>query len=224
MAFVANPSKMIEFKQPIAVYFVWHPDDASIVKPLVNFCYERFQRDTSKPFSRSMNLPVFFRTSVIDEIPSAIESKSEKTLVFCFSSKSITGRKKWRDYYKTFFTSPYHIVPVAIEQCGFNIGGKFERLNFVRLMDFDKKYFDISFFISVTHEIIRFAFMKGGTTSGDISALKLFLSHTKYDSWAVNTAVSLKRFIDETSIHRFFDVHDIHAAHDFGTEIDDGIK
>lgn len=214
---------MSDFRQPLAVYFVWHPSDEQEVKPLVHYCFERYQRNTNKPFSRNMNLPVFFRTSSNNEIPIEINSTAEKTIIFCFSSANITGRKIWRDYYDTFQSmGSHHVIPVAINSGGFNLNKQLASLNFIRLTDFDNRYKCTSFFISATHEIIRFAFMAGGTTSGNKSALKLFLSHTKYDDWAVETAIALKKFIDETSMHRFFDVYDIHAGHNFGDEIEDG--
>lgn len=213
---------MPAFKQPLAVYFVWHPADDITVSPLVEYCFDRFQRDTKKPFSRNLNLPVFFRTSSNNHIPIPIASKAEKTVVICFSNKHVTGDANWRGYFDTFKdVNNQHVIAVAITaEFGFGLNNKYKNDNFMRLYDFEKTYIKQQFFISVTHEISRFAFNRGGTVPGHVSAIKLFLSHTKHDQWAVETAKSLKEFIDKTSMHRFFDVHDVHISHEFGDEIE----
>lgn len=217
---------MQAFRQPLAVYFVWHPADDVIVKPLVDYCFDRFQKDISRPFSRSMNLPVFFRTSYNNTIPQTINSKAKKTIIFCFSNKHVTGDHKWRAYYDTFLSvKDQHVIPIAINsEFGFGLNKEFEKLNFIRLYDYEKQYITQQFFISATHEIYRFAFSNGGKVPGNNSAIKLFLSHTKYDDWAVETAKLLKSFIDSTVMHRFYDAYDIHISHDFEDEIENSVK
>ncbi len=214
------------FRQPLAIYFVWHSADEAIVKPLVEYCFDRFQKDISRPFSRSMNLPVFFRTSNDNAIPKRIDSKAKKTIIFCFSNKYVTGNVDWRAYYDTFLSvDDQQVIPIAINsEFGFGLNKKYEKLNFIRLYDFDKQYITQQFFISATHEIYRFAFSNGGNIPGNDSAIKLFLSHTKYDDWAVETAKSLKSFIDNTLMHRFYDAYDIHISHDFEDEIENSVK
>lgn len=214
------------FRQPLAIYFVWHPADDVIVKPLVEYCFDRFQKDISRPFSRSMNLPVFFRTSNSNTIPQRINTKAKKTIVFCFSNKYVTGDDNWRAYYDSFLSvNDQHVIPIALNsEFGFGLNKKFEKLNFIRLYDFEKQYITQQFFISATHEIYRFAFSNGGKVPGNDSAIKLFLSHTKYDDWAVETAKLLKSFIDNTVMHRFYDAYDIHISHDFEDEIESSVK
>ena len=217
---------MRNFKQILSVYFVWHPSNGKEVKPLVDYCYDRFQRNTNKLFSRSMNLPVFFRTSSNNENPIEIKSTSEKTIIFCFSSVYVTGNKNWREYYNTFFDdSSNYVVPVAMDaEYGYNLDNCYKNINYIRLYDFNIRFLKQYFFINATHEIIRSTFFQGKSLPGDVTAIKLFLSHTKYDLWAVETATILKSFIDESSMHRFFDVNDIHIAHDFRDEIEDNVK
>lgn len=210
----------------LAVYFVWHPADEKQVRPLVDYVFERFQRDTNHPFSRSMNLPVFFRTSSNkNKIPKIIESTAEKNIIFCFSSLNVTGDDKWIEYYNTFQNGDNYVVPVALNpKYGLNLGSKYNRTNYMRLYDFTKDFLSPIFFISVAHEVIRFCFRSDTTSIGDKTALKLFISHAKNDLWAVKLAKSIKDFIDNTSMHRFFDVHDIHIAHDFHQEIEGNVK
>ena len=49
---------MKEYKQPISVYFVYHPNTANIVKESVKYCYQYLQRDYKYPFSRFINIPL----------------------------------------------------------------------------------------------------------------------------------------------------------------------
>jgi SLOG-like protein/TIR domain-containing protein len=210
---------------PIAVYFVWHPADSKEVQPLVDYVFKRFQRDTDYPFSRSMNLPVFFRTSSNNNTPKEIKSATEKNVIFCFSSVNVTGRDEWKNYYDTFFGEGNYVVPIAMNsEYGFNLNTSYERKNYIRLYDFNPEFIQQIFFTYTTHEIFRFCFNLGGTASGEGTALKLFLSHAKNDSWAVNLATKLKDYIDNSPLRRFFDAHDIHPAHYFDDEIEVNLK
>ncbi len=212
-------------KIPIAVYFVWHPFDSKVVQPLVDYVFNRYQRDIDYPFSRSMNMPVFFRTSSKGSVPEAIESNAEKNVIFCFSSVHVTGDDRWRNYYDTFCSDGNYVIPIALSsEFGFNLNANYKTTNFIRLYDFDHDFIEQMFFICTSHEIFRFCFNQGGTALGDETALKLFLSHAKSDSWAVNLAVKLKDFIDNSSLRRFFDAHDIHPAHYFDEEIEGNLN
>ena len=67
----------MDFFQALSVYFVWHPLDEENVRPLIEHCYQLLSKNVEKPFSRSMNLPVFFRTSCTCDVPEQIIKKSE---------------------------------------------------------------------------------------------------------------------------------------------------
>ncbi|WP_330643415.1 hypothetical protein [Anaerotignum propionicum] len=91
----------MDFFQALSVYFVWHPLDEENVRPLIEHCYQLLSKNVEKPFSRSMNLPVFFRTSCTCDVPEQIITKSEKTIAFLFVSKEVVVDEKWIEYLKS---------------------------------------------------------------------------------------------------------------------------
>lgn len=87
---------MYEYKQPLSVYFVYHPSVSDETKKCVKFCYEKLQRDVEKPFSRFINIPVFYNTSTLEnEIPKNIEVKSEKAIIFLLIDNNVVLSDMW---------------------------------------------------------------------------------------------------------------------------------
>ena len=67
----------VEFNPPLAVHFIWHPSDVSVVEPMLAEIKKTFARDKDKPFSRGLNIPLFFYstqnpTEVPDHCPDEI--------------------------------------------------------------------------------------------------------------------------------------------------------
>lgn len=216
---------MDNYQAPLAIYFVWHPDDSEIIKPLVDYILKYFQRDIKKPFSRNINLPVFFRTSSNQKIPKEVESLAQKQIIFCFSSINVTSDEKWKEYYDTFHKSSNNVIPIALDsKYSFKLNDSFRKINYIRYYDFQKNISENMFFISILHEIIRFGFQNTEKKKGEETALKLFISHTKIDNWAVKLAEDLKTTIDNSSMKRFFDVQDIHPGYEFNNEINENLK
>ncbi len=217
---------MHNLKQPLSIYFAWHYSNENKVKPLVDYCFNFLQKDTDKPFSRNVNIPIFFRNSTNNKIPERkIDSSSEKTLIFIFSDFYTTGDENWRKYYKELLDNKNNkVIPITITKNGFNLDG-FERINFIRLYDFEEEYIKQLFFINVAHEIIRIlTYDNAYNTKGRETILNLFLSHTKSDDWAVKNTEKIKKIIDSTSMCNFFDSLDINIGHQFDEEIEKHIK
>ena len=69
----------MEYKSPVSIYFIWHYNDHNRVKPIVDYCKKNLSYDTEKPFSRSINIPVFMYTSkCFDLLPECFSVSSEK--------------------------------------------------------------------------------------------------------------------------------------------------
>lgn len=51
------------FKPPIAVHFIWHPSDNEAVEPIIDAASKYLSRDINRPFSRNLNIPIFFYSS-----------------------------------------------------------------------------------------------------------------------------------------------------------------
>jgi hypothetical protein len=218
---------MNSFKQPLSVYFIWHNSDNELLEQPINHCFNMLKRDSKRPFSRSLNIPIFFRTSLTKNVPEPLNSDSFKTIVFVFISSSIVGDTAWSQYVETLtIDENYHVIPIALDTTAFNMGGCFEGVNAIRAFDFDKSLFKDELLISITHEIYRLALNESLETIslGGNTAIELFLSHAKDGKQGVKLAEKLKNFIDNTSMSNFFDANDIAPGYKFKSEIIGHIK
>ncbi|MEC1717791.1 TIR domain-containing protein [Schinkia azotoformans] len=216
---------MSNFSPPLSVIFVWHPADQNVVKPIFNHCYEMLSRDVSKPFSRSMSLPIYYRTSTKKSAPKRIEVLSNKTIVFIFIGKNLVADDQWINYIKSIPSENLKIIPIALDRIAFNLN-MFNNINFIRAYDFDQNNIKEHLFISIAHEVYRYALNEslGKKQLGKETALKIFLSHAKDGKHGIKLAKSLKNFIDNTSMRNFFDATDIAAGYRFDDEIIRHIK
>ena len=214
------------YRPPLSIYFVWHPADSKKVKPLVDFCSKLLRRDSSKPFSRSMNLPIFNRTSIQNKIPDQVKLISEKTIIFSFLGENILADKKWADYIKDLPNNEQcKLIPIALDETAFNLNF-INRLNFIRAYKYEQCYIEDYLFISIAHEIYRYALNEDfdENKTGNQTALKIFLSHAKDGEQGIKVAEALKEFIDKSVMNRFFDATDIGIGYEFKKEIKENLK
>lgn len=213
-------------KQPLTVLFVWHHSDNETVKEAIDFCFKKLKRDSKYPFSRAINLPVFFRTSDSVEVPSRIDYEAEKILIFVFISKYLLASEKWTRYVNDLLDNEKHIVlPIAVDSLAFNINSPLKSHNFIRAYNFEQEFYKENLLISVAHEIYRKGLSDEGSELklGVDSSIKLFISHAKDGSQGIAIAKELKFFIDNTSMSNFFDATDIAPGYRFDKEIEDHI-
>ncbi len=217
----------MDFFQALSVYFVWHPLDEENVRPLIEHCYQLLSKNVEKPFSRSMNLPVFFRTSCTCDVPEQIITKSEKTIAFLFVSKEVAIDEKWIEYLKSISANAdIQCVPIAIDRNSLSLGRDLGNLNFIRAYDFQKEFYKELLFISVSHEIFRYSLNDQFTEKslGKDNSLKLFISHAKDGAKGIQLAEELKNYIDNSVMRNFFDATDIAPGYRFDAEIENNIK
>lgn len=218
---------MSDFLQPLSVIFVWHPADEDSVKPIVDYCFLLLSRDIKKPFSRSMNLPVFFRTTNKKGVPSSIDTISQKNIIFTFVSKEVACDDPWIDYIKEIPKSENSIViPIALDEIALRLSCEFDNKNFIRAYDFDSSFINDYMFIAIAHEIYRYALNESfeKKAMGRDNALKIFLSHAKDGENGIKIAKELKSFIDNSLMQNFFDATDIAVGYKFDEEIEKYIK
>lgn len=213
---------MPDFQPPLSIVFIWHPADGSLVKPIFEYCYSSLSRDINKPFSRSMNLPIFFRSSTKKAVPSKIKILSAKTIVFIFISKEIVADDLWIDYIRQVpHEDSVTLIPIALDNTAFNLNDIFGNINFIRAFEFNYNLMKDYLFIAIAHEIYRCSlndeFKK--KVLGKNSALKIFLSHAKDGKDGIKLAKALKGFIDNSSMRNFFDATDIAPGYKFDEEI-----
>lgn len=210
------------YKAPLAIVFVWHPEDAGDAKPLYDACIELLSRDSNRPFSRSLNIPVFHQTSKGDRPPAHLELNAAITLYMPFLSMNVVGCQKWRSYVESIpLDSENKITPIGLDGTSYNTKGNIEGLNFIRASDYLGDLKNKNLILSILHEIYRHALNESAEelTLGTESAIEIFLSHAKDAGCGMALAQALKALIDQGKFDNFFDANDIGAGKAFDTEI-----
>ena len=213
---------------PLAVHFVWHPND-NINTTIMDF-RRYLTRDIDRPFSRELNIPTFLYSSQKRSHPPSNFPKklAKKDVIFLFLSANTLMIPSWKEYINSLpERKNYHLVPVAVEHegIGHTSEGRLKSLNCIRMFewneDFKKEY--AIFYLS--HELYRFGLKNINLLeSGIDSSIRLFLSHAKKGDTGLKHAKAIKKFIDNSNMQGFFDVNDISSGFKFDEEIEKHIK
>jgi hypothetical protein len=218
---------MPDFIPPLSIIFVWHPADECFGRPTYEYCFSLLSRDINKPFSRSMNLPIFYLTSNKKSTPKELSIVSTKTIYFVFISKEMVVDDLWVEYIKKLPRNDnVFIIPIAIDPMAFSLNELFEYKNFIRAYEFDRGVMHNYLFIAIAHEIYRCSLNESfkKMALGKDNALKLFLSHAKDGANGISLGKSLKYYIDNSPMCNFFDATDIAPGYRFDEEIIGHIK
>ncbi|MES9980434.1 MAG: hypothetical protein ABW107_16980, partial [Candidatus Thiodiazotropha sp. 6PLUC5] len=154
-----NKSMTTGYSPPLAISFIWHPSDSDDVTPILDVIRMSFARDKDKPFSRGLNIPLYFFSSQNSgETPSDYpDGEAKNNILFVFTSVNTAGRKEWRLYIEGLpQSSTIHIVPIAIDSDGYGHGGALAGLNCIRLNDWPVENRDLYAVVALAHEIYRF--------------------------------------------------------------------
>jgi len=219
-----------KYKPPLAIHFIWNPADEEPVKAILDAVRSCFARDVERPFSRGLNIPLFFYNSVNSkQAPSNLpKQQATKDIVFIFTSQSTLGNEQWRSYIDQLqFSESFRVVPIALNQSGLGHGyeGSLKKLNFLRLYDWEGALKGQNALLAMAHEIYRHGFVEiDEEAPGKCSSIKIFLSHAKAGDTGRLHAESIKKFIDNTNMSRFFDATEISPGFKFDEEIIKHIK
>ena len=213
---------------PLAVHFVWHPNDN--INTIIMDFRRYLTRDIDRPFSRELNIPTFLYSSQKRSHPPSNSPKklAKKDVIFLFLSANTLMIPSWKEYINSLpERKNYHLVPVAVEHegIGHTSEGRLKSLNCIRMFewneDFKKEY--AIFYLS--HELYRFGLKNINLLeSGIDSSIRLFLSHAKKGDTGLKHAKAIKKFIDNSNMQGFFDVNDISSGFKFDEEIEKHIK
>lgn len=217
-----------EYSPPLAINFIWHPSDSEEITPILDVIRMSFARDKDKPFSRGLNIPLFFFSSQNsrEAPPDYPEEWAKNNIIFVFTSVNTVGRKEWRRYIDGLPQSPsVHIVPIAIDSDGYGHGGALSGLNCVRTNEWPVENRDLHSVVVLAHEIYRFGCKSvPSEDKGAESSITIFLSHSKSGDTGKRHSEQLKRFIDNTNMNRFFDSNEISPGYHFDQEIEKYIQ
>ena len=214
-----------EYKPPIAVHFIWHPSDNDDVEPIIEAASKYLSRDINRPFSRNLNIPIFFySTNSPSDVPNDFPQElATRNVLFVFTSINTAGRTLWIDYINNLPCSEtMRAVPVALTRDGLGHGGEgsLKNLNFIRAYEWPKVSMLQNTILAMAHEIYRHGFVEiVEKDKGKSSSIKIFLSHAKSGNTGRLHAEAIKRFIDNTNMSLFFDATTISPGFKFNDEI-----
>jgi hypothetical protein len=218
----ATAAGVQNYVNPLSVFFVWHSLDESTTEPIFRECFACLRRNVDRPFSRSVNVPVFVRTSAEGDVPKLVQINSKRSIIFAFIGKNSMSEDRWIEFLETLAgTARADVVPIALDTTAFNFRESIERCNFIRAYEFPKETYNERTCLAVFHEIFRYGLNESRRElgRGKESALKLFLSHAKDGAQGVAAAHALKGLIEKGPMREFFDTTDIAAGYEFEDEI-----
>ena len=219
-----------EYKPPLAIHFIWNPADDNSVGTILEAVRSSFARDVDRPFSRGLNIPLFFYSSENPIQPPlhAPEQQAAKDIVFVFASVNTLGRESWKSYIDHLsLSNTLRAVPIAIDRDGLGHGsdGSLKNLNFLRSYEWLGDLRGQRAVLAMAHEIYRHGFVEiSEEDTGKSSSIKVFLSHAKAGDTGRIHAESIYKFIDNTNMSRFFDATEISPGFRFDEEIVKHIK
>tara|TARA_R110001583_G_C5664263_1_gene409917 strand:+ start:3474 stop:5489 length:2016 start_codon:yes stop_codon:yes gene_type:complete len=212
---------------PVSASFIWSPLDEETVLHVIQAIRHSFARDMDKPFSRGLNIPLFFFSSNnLSNTPSDYPDEIAKNnIIFVFTSANTLGVPIWKNYIENIPNSEkIRIIPVAIDSYGLRHTGSISKLNCIRLYEWPAHNIDLYSVLFLAHELYRSSsstFKQSGP--GKNSSIKLFLSHAKSGEIGVHHSDAVKQFLDNTNMSRFFDATEISPGFKFDTEIEQAI-
>ena len=219
-----------QFKPPLAVHFIWHSKDSEKIQNILDLVRVSFARDVDRPFSRGLNVPLFFYCAGADDCLNMDKPKqyAEKDVVFVFTSVNTMGNLDWQSYVNQLSSfGGFQLVPVAVDNFGLRHaeGGGLNSVNFLRLYDWDENHREQIALLRMAHEIYRHGLVvKKPDEVGKCSSINIFLSHAKMDGVGNLHADEIRRYIDNTNMNRFFDAYEISPGFKFDDEIINHIK
>lgn len=218
------------YKPPLAVHFIWNPADNKLVEGILDSVRSSIARDVNRPFSRGLNIPLFFYSS---EDPNCTPShlpkqQATKDIIFVFVSVNTLGREVWKSYINQLsLSSTLRVVPIAIDREGLRhgSGGGLESIHFLRAYEWPDEIKVQRAVLAIAHEIYRHGFIDiNQGDQGKSSSIKIFLSHAKVGDTGRLHAESIYKYIDSTNMSRFFDATDISPGFKFDEDIINHIK
>lgn len=215
------------FPQPLVLHFIWHPADVDKVLPFVQEIKKMLARDIDRPFSRELNIPVFFWNHIQKDVfKNGSPYVGEKNLIFPFVSSNTISHANWKKFYETLpnARAVFHVIPVAIEKGVFHSEGKMRGKNAIRAFDWEGKDAfcrHMLFNVAVAHGIYSFAYANDKRDRArSLHPLTIFFSHCKKDVDGEKVAEKVKEYVQkETTIIPFFDKTAIMAGEEFSAQI-----
>lgn len=213
------------FLPPVAIHFVWHKDDSLHLAPFLDEVRKEFTRNIDRPFSRSLNLPLYFYNTEgisIDTELDIPQAKGQKDIIFIFLSTDFVGDISGITYLRKLSRLKL-LVPIWLtDDVGQTGISSIDNTNALRFYDFTGKQQHKWWLLLLAHEIYRHGFsVRAGKDKrlGKETSLRLFISHTKKDDNGKIVAEKIRDFIEKTNLDEFYDKTEISPGFRFRREI-----
>ncbi len=220
----------------LIIYVTWHPRFRAGQR-IADQIYSHFSRDVREPMSRTLGIPVFFRSAPASpsanlpiEIP--LEESNHSAIVALVEDHMVADNG-WCRYIAALWKktrrvgSPHRLYPVALSGHAFNLDRGVARNNFMRLHGLRWKA-EMSLLVStLTHELCRIILHRPRIAQLGVARrikyspapITLFISHAKADGLKIAETLQ-KHIATQTSLKTFFDAQDLPSGYDFKKEIE----
>ncbi len=185
----------------LAIYYIWHPNDDDYCRENIKYIFNQLQRNTKQLFSRGINIPIFFRTSLDKKPPSKIEKKSQYTIVFPIWSYH--WNQAWYQYYENLPKDNFFYYPFALN----TTTGRYAKggINYCNLSVCNPEDRRSRLMIETCHKIYTTLLSIENKTQQNEENLKFFISFTREEKLGEKIARQVKERIDSERFNVFFD-------------------
>ena len=224
--------KTASYKSPLNIYVAWHPK-FSEGKQYAREIYSTFCRDSKKPLSRGIGIPVFFRSKPVHATNLPIEigfKEADRNAIVLLIDDEMFNDVNWSsyiDYLIKNISTNTRIFPVELSKYARyqNEGTALSKCQFIKMnleQDFAEKVKTIR--NSLLHDFCRLMMnLEASPHAGVPAPIKLFLSHAKLDGEII--AQEFRSYIENNlKLNTFFDANDIADGYDFEAQIKANLK
>ncbi len=225
---------MSDYKTLLNIYVVWNPKD-TICGKLANTVRKQLCGDPDEPWARRIGIPVYFRSVVRHDgnLKPIEQGTARHSLYIALIGNDFLDDEAYLGTVEQLWdmvnveNPSNRLLPVAICKDALKLDLASE-INFVTAQEIEYKDKENQLLQNICHYLCRMLSgeAKISAEGGRIPAppTRFFLSHRKCDTIGLGLAEGLRKAIDETQLHNFFDAADIAHGSNFEKEIRDSIK
>ena len=122
--------------QELAIVFIWNYNNKA-ANDFVKYAEGMLSRDIERPFSREIDLPLFFYPGKGKNVPVDISVNAERVIVYPILDCETVTEDCWQEYFNNVLDMENGIiVPVAFEENCFISGSRDKAIHHIRAYEF----------------------------------------------------------------------------------------
>ncbi|MDC7236783.1 MAG: TIR domain-containing protein [Sphaerochaetaceae bacterium] len=220
----------IQHLPPLAIHFIWNIADNTIVDKILDHIKINFARNVEFPYSRGLNIPLFFYNSnnPIEPPKDYPTLQAEKDIIYVFTSINTLINNKFLTYLNHLPSNKNFIyIPIALDCNALNhseYASVLHKKNFIRVYEIGFDDMD-KILLTFSHELYRWGFRDlNNNEPSKNTSIKLFLSHCKIGERGKSVALKIKDYLNNTNMNSFFDATEISPGIAFDKDIENNLK